>query len=104
MIERTREVQTILKLLQQHSVVGVIGARQVGKTTLARNLSAEFRGPSFYYDLENPEDLSKLSDPMLALKPLEGLVVIDEIQQQPDLYRILRVLVDRPNHQHGFYC
>lgn len=102
MIEWTREVQTVLKLLQRHPVVGVIGARQVGKTTLARNLSEEFRGPSFYYDLENPEDLTKLSDPMLALKPLKGLVVIDEIQQHPDLYRVLRVLVDRPQSSTRF--
>lgn len=102
MIERTREAQTILKLLQRHPVVGVIGARQVGKTTLARTLSAEFRSPSFYYDLENQEDLARLADPMLTLKQLKGLVVIDEIQQQPDLYRVLRVLVDRPRSSTRF--
>lgn len=102
MIERTREVQTVLKLLQRHPVVGVIGARQVGKTTLARTLSAEFRGPTFYYDLENQEDLARLADPMLTLKQLKGLVVIDEIQQQPDLYRVLRVLVDRPQSSTRF--
>ena len=96
MIERTREVQTVRKLLQRHPVVGVIGARQVGKTTLARALSASGKGPSFYYDLENSEDMARLADPMLVLKELKGLVIIDEIQQQPDLYRVLRVLVDRP--------
>jgi uncharacterized protein len=96
MIERDREVETVRKLLHRHPVVGVIGARQVGKTTLARSLLATIKGPCSYYDLENPEDLVRLSDPMLTLKQMKGLVVIDEIQQQPDLYRILRVLVDRP--------
>ena len=96
MIERVREVETVRKLLHRHPVVGVIGARQVGKTTLARSLLATIKGPSSYYDLENPEDLVRLADPMLTLKQLKGFVVIDEIQQQPDLYRILRVLVDRP--------
>ena len=102
MIERAREVQTVRKLLQRHPVVGVIGARQVGKTTLARSLSASTQGPSFYYDLENPEDLARLADPMLILKQLKGLVIIDEIQQQPDLYRVLRVLVDRPRSSTRF--
>ena len=96
MIERAREVETVRKLLQRHPAIGVIGARQVGKTTLARSLLATVKGPSSYYDLENPEDLARLADPMLILKQLKGLVVIDEIQRQPDLYRILRVLVDRP--------
>ena len=102
MIERTREVQTVRKLLQRHPVVGVIGARQVGKTTLARALSASGKGPSFYYDLENSEDMARLADPMLVLKELKGLVIIDEIQQQPDLYRVLRVLVDRPRSSSRF--
>jgi predicted AAA+ superfamily ATPase len=102
MIDRTREVQTVRKLLQRHPVVGVIGARQIGKTTLARSFSGGTQGPSFYYDLENPEDLARLADPMLTLKQLRGLVIIDEIQQQPDLYRILRVLVDRPGSSTRF--
>ena len=83
-------------------MVGIIGARQVGKTTLARAISASGEDPSFYYDLENPEDLARLVDPMLALKELKGLVIIDEIQQQPDLYRVLRVLADRPRSSTRF--
>jgi uncharacterized protein len=102
MIERTREVQVVRKLLRRHPVVGIIGARQVGKTTLARAISASGKDPSFYYDLENPEDLARLVDPMLALKELKGLVIIDEIQQQPDLYRVLRVLADRPRSSTRF--
>jgi predicted AAA+ superfamily ATPase len=96
MIERKQEVKTLRRLLQRHPVVGIVGARQVGKTTLARLLVAQIRGPSTYYDLENPEDLARLSDPMLTLKGLKGLVVIDEIQRVPNLFPVLRVLVDRP--------
>lgn len=96
MIDRKQEVETIQGLLRRHPVVGMIGARQVGKTTLARLLIQKTKGPSSYFDLENPEDLARIADPMLALKDLKGLVVIDEIQRQPNLFPILRVLVDRP--------
>ena len=96
MIERIREIETVRRLLQRHPVVGIIGARQVGKTTLARSLLKRAKIPSSYFDLENPEDLVRLSDAMLTLKQLKGLVVIDEIQQRPDLFEVLRVLVDQP--------
>lgn len=102
MIERTRQIDIVRKLLQRHPVIGIIGARQVGKTTLARSLLAETKKPSSYFDLENPEDLSRLSDPMLTLKQRKGLVVIDEIQQRPDLFPILRVLVDQPKASKRF--
>jgi predicted AAA+ superfamily ATPase len=96
MIDRKQEVEAIQGLLRRHPVVGMIGARQVGKTTLARLLIEKTKGPSSNFDLENPEDLARIADPMLALKDLEGLVVIDEIQRQPNLFPVLRVLVDRP--------
>lgn len=96
MIERSQELVTLRRWLQRHPVVGIVGARQVGKTTLARSFVAGTRGPSAFFDLENPEDLARLSDPMLALKGLKGLVVIDEIQRLPNLFPVLRVLVDRP--------
>jgi predicted AAA+ superfamily ATPase len=96
MIERRRELKTLRRLLRFYPVVGIVGARQVGKTTLARSLVAETKVPVSYFDLENPEDLSRLGDPMLALKGLKGLVVIDEIQRYPELFPVLRVLVDRP--------
>lgn len=95
MIDRKRDTKKLVSLLKRHPVVGIIGARQVGKTTLARSLSDQIRSASFYFDLENPEDLARLADPMLALKGLKGLVVIDEIQRLPELFPILRVLVDR---------
>jgi predicted AAA+ superfamily ATPase len=96
MIERTRQRETVRKLLQRHPVIGIIGARQVGKTTPARSLLAETEEPSSYFDLESPEDLVRLSDPMMTLKQRKGLVVIDEIQQRADLFPVLRVLVDQP--------
>lgn len=96
MIRRDQELETLRRLLSQHPVVGIVGARQVGKTTLARSLVVRTTGPSSIFDLENPEDLARLGDPMLALKELKGLVVIDEIQRYPGLFAVLRVLVDRP--------
>jgi predicted AAA+ superfamily ATPase len=96
MIDRKRDIKKLVSLLKRHPVVGIIGARQVGKTTLARSLSDQIRKAYFYFDLENPEDLARLTDPMLALKGLKGLVVIDEIQRFHELFPILRVLVDRP--------
>ncbi len=95
MIERKQELRTIHGLLLRYPVVGIIGARQVGKTTLARTLADGVSMPVAYYDLENPEDISRLSDPMLSLKERSGLVVIDEIQRFSDLFPVLRVLADR---------
>jgi predicted AAA+ superfamily ATPase len=102
MIQRYREIETLEKLLKRHPVVGIVGARQVGKTTLARNLIDRSDKPASYFDLENPEDLARIADPMLALKDLTGLVVIDEIQRLPDLFPTLRVLVDRQQQQCRF--
>jgi len=95
MIERRQELNTIEKLLKRNPVVGIIGARQVGKTTLAQQYAAQTGKAVNYYDLENPEDEARLADPMLALKQHKGLVVIDEIQRHPDIFPILRVLSDR---------
>jgi uncharacterized protein len=98
MLQRDRELATLRGLLRRHPVVGIIGARQVGKTTLARTLMRAESQPTHRFDLENPEDLARLAEPMLALKSLRGLVVIDEIQRHPDLFNVLRVLADRPRH------
>ncbi|MFH1843897.1 MAG: AAA family ATPase, partial [bacterium] len=69
------------------------GPRQSGKTTLARELLPE--DSVNYFDLEDPASLARLDEPMTALRPLKGLVVIDEVQRRPDLYPILRILADR---------
>ncbi|NJL29454.1 MAG: ATP-binding protein [Thermoanaerobaculia bacterium] len=96
MIERRRELDFLQSLIRRHPVVGILGARQVGKTTLARQLSSCHAGAVAYFDLENPEDVARLAEPMLSLKGLEGLVVFDEVQRRPDLFPVLRVLADRP--------
>lgn len=96
MTKREREIETLRKLLKRHPVVGIVGARQVGKTTLARTMIETIGKATEYFDLENPEDFARLADPMLALKDLRGLVVIDEVQRLPELFPVLRVLVDRP--------
>jgi len=102
MIQRFCEIETLKKLIRRHPVVGIVGARQVGKTTLARSLLDSIGKPTSYFDLENPEDLARLADPMLALKDMKGLVVIDEVQRLPDLFPILRVLVDRSRGKSRF--
>jgi hypothetical protein len=93
MIPRTRLKNTIQLTLDRNRVVALIGPRQCGKTTLAR----EFVDPSSvnYFDLENPPNLARLDNPMLALQDLQGLVVIDEVQRRPELFPVLRVLADR---------
>jgi len=95
MIDRPREINTLKRLVAQHPVVGIIGARQVGKTTLARSFIAHWPGPTHYFDLENTEDEARLGDPMLVLKGRKGIIVIDEIQRLPGLFQVLRVLADR---------
>ena len=97
MINRPLELHTLLKLLKANPVVGVLGARQVGKTTLARLLQKQIKSETHYYDLENPEDAAQFHEPMLLLKPLKGVIIIDEIQRIPGLFQILRVLADRKN-------
>jgi hypothetical protein len=67
----------------------------VGKTTLARALTACLEGPWHRFDLEDPRDLARLADPMMVLSGLRGLVVLDEIQRLPEVFPALRVLADR---------
>ncbi|WP_428275521.1 ATP-binding protein [Candidatus Palauibacter sp.] len=83
-------------LLGEFPVVALLGARQVGKTTLARQLAAAYSEPVAWFDLEDPADLARLDDPGLELRPLNGLVVLDEIHRLPDIFQLLRVLADRP--------
>ncbi len=96
MIPRSAELTVLEKRLAAYPVVGIVGARQVGKTTLARALAARRRGAVTYFDLEDPGDQARLAEPMLALRELRGLVVIDEVQRAPSLFESLRVLADRP--------
>jgi predicted AAA+ superfamily ATPase len=75
MIERSKHLTRVTSLLKRHRIVGIVAARQVGKTTLARQLADIHRGQSHVFDLEDPEDVARLTEPMLALKRLRGLVV-----------------------------
>lgn len=95
MVERTRLLAILKKALTRSRVVVLTGPRQCGKTTLARQLISETSVN--YLDLEDPADLERLAEPMTALSPLKGLVVIDEVQRRPDLFPVLRVLADRKN-------
>jgi len=94
-IERRAHLERLRDLLGQFPVVGLIGARQVGKTTLAKAVAAGFSGDVTHFDLENPRHLYRLEDPLFALENLRGLVILDEIQLRPEIFPVLRVLADR---------
>lgn len=93
MIRRTSLLSALNRALDRSRVVVLAGPRQSGKTTLARELLKE--DSVNYFDLEDPASLARLDEPMTALRPLRGLVVIDEIQRRPELFPVLRVLADR---------
>jgi len=101
-IERGWHERELRRLLRSHPVTGILGARQTGKTTLALRLGSTARGPVHRFDLEDPRDLDRLTDPMAALAPLRGLVILDEVQRRPDLFPVLRVLADRPRRRCRF--
>ncbi len=89
-----RIISSVEEALGRQAAVALIGPRQVGKTTLALTL-AETR-PSIYLDLESPADRAKLADPLLFLKPYEDkLVILDEIHRTPEIFRILRGVIDQ---------
>lgn len=96
MIRRSGWLDQIHGALARNRVVGLVGPRQCGKTTLAREFLPE-TSPN-YFDLEDPLSLARLDEPMTALAPLTGLVVMDEVQLRPDLFPVLRVLVDRKDY------
>lgn len=93
MIERKSLFEQLQQTLARSRVVGLLGPRQCGKTTLARRIVV--RDSINYFDLEDPRHLARLEHPIHALEPLQGIVVIDEIQRQPELFPVLRVLADR---------
>lgn len=99
-MERLSFLKQVALQMKVHPICGVLGPRQVGKTTLARQYAKQYAQEQVhFFDLENPFDLARLEEPYTALAQLDGLVIIDEIQNIPDLFPILRVLVDeRPRH------
>jgi len=96
-IHRTHYREIILKDLEKSRVVALLGPRQCGKTTLAHEILKARSGPSHFFDLENPEHLQSFEQAKLTLESLPGLIVIDEIQRRPDLFPLLRYLVDAHN-------
>ena len=97
MLSRDNHLARLRELFADAPVVALLGARQVGKTTLARSLAASWPEPVTFLDLENPAHAARLASAQLALEPLRGLVVLDEVQHRPDLFPLLRVLADRPD-------
>jgi predicted AAA+ superfamily ATPase len=93
-VARQQLEASIVDALRRSRCVGLSGPRQCGKSTLAHAIAAK-EANSSYFDLEDPSSLARLQDPKLALEPLRGLVVIDEVQRCPDLFPLLRVLLDR---------
>ena len=93
MVDRPLLIQKLRYSLKLNPVTALLGPRQCGKTTLALMLSSGKE--STYFDLENPLDMARLDNPLRALENLKGVIVIDEIQRQPKLFELLRVLSDR---------
>ena len=91
MIERGRLTAETLHSIRTNPVTALLGPRQCGKTTLAREIGID----AAFFDLEDPISLRRLTDARLTLSPLRGLIVLDEIQRRPELFPILRVLADR---------
>lgn len=100
-MERNAYLEKLNQAFHTSPVVAILGPRQTGKTTLAQEYFRQQNGSHVcYFDLENPLDLQRLHDPMLALEDLTGSIVIDEIQRLPDLFPVLRVLVDQKKPRH----
>ncbi len=93
MIYRLSDIALVRTALRRSRVAAIVGPRQCGKTTLAREFVPP--GSPNYFDLEDPASLARLSEPDIALRPLRKLVVIDEVQRRPELFPLLRVLADR---------
>lgn len=100
MIERNSYLEKVKKAISRSPVTALLGPRQCGKTTLARIFSQT--GKSTFFDLESAPDQRRLQNAELVLGALDGLVVLDEIQVMPELFNVLRVLVDRPANRARF--
>ncbi len=95
LIERSRLTAKLSSALRRSRIVALLGPRQCGKTTLAKCFLKNYRQTTAYYDLGSTEDSALLKNPQTVLRASKGLVIIDEIQRQPDLFPVLRVLADR---------
>jgi predicted AAA+ superfamily ATPase len=96
MIDRNIDYSEIQNSISKYKVTAILGPRQSGKTTLAKQFIADE-----YFDLENPQDLARLENPQIILENITGLIVIDEIQRKPDLFPLIRYLADNnPNQKY----
>lgn len=93
-VDRNDYIENIAVAIKRSPVVSLLGPRQSGKTTLARQFSKLFDGPVSFYDMESEIDSNKLTNAEMILRDKKGLVVIDEIQLRPELFSTLRVVVD----------
>lgn len=100
MIERADDLRQLQAAITRSPITALLGPRQCGKTTLARQL-ASTRGAAIF-DLESEPDVRRLANPEMVLGALDGLVVLDEIQRMPRLFTTLRVLADRPDARSRF--
>jgi len=100
MIPRPVYLEQISRAVRRSPITALVGPRQCGKTTLAR-MFAKDRNTA-YFDLESHLDSNRLQNPELTLGSLRGLVIIDGVQAMPELFRVLRVLVDRPENKARF--
>ena len=94
LVKRKDDIEKINKLISSFPVTAILGPRQAGKTILANQVRFKH-----YFDLENPRDLARLENPQLALEDLEGLIVIDEVQRLPEIFKLIRYLVDSNSKQ-----
>lgn len=103
-MKRELITQQIQEAFYHYPIVALLGPRQCGKTTLARmvGVAQESKSKVYYFDLEDETDLAQLEAPKAVLEALEGLVIIDEIQLQPAIFPLLRVLADRPHSKTRF--
>jgi len=89
------KLKDITESLQYFPVVGIIGPRQVGKTTIAKEISKTIKKETLYIDLENPRDIAKLQDPVLYFEAhTDKCIILDEIQNAPQLFSVLRSMID----------
>lgn len=99
MIQRETQAE-VMRLMEEFPAVAILGPRQVGKTTLALNISASVSPKPIYLDLENPSDKAKLNEPEIYFEMHKGkLIVLDEIQRLPELFQVLRGVIDRRRHE-----
>lgn len=94
MIQRPKDLHEIKRRIENYPVTAILGARQVGKTTIASMING-----NHYFDLENPEDLIAFDNPSIILNNLRGLIIIDEVQRKPELFPLLRYMTDHKSDQ-----